>query len=80
MVEEIHQRGKVTAPQVPQPQPKPITPPQKKKKTVVVMSENKGTINEGKVVPAKVPQPPVRRMQDGKVVAPKVPRPTPSRK
>lgn len=34
--------------------------------------------NEGKVVPAKVPQPPVKRMQDGKVVAPKVPRPTPA--
>ena len=44
------------------------------------MSENKGTINEGKVLLAKVPQPPVRRMQDGKVVAPKVPRPTPSKK
>ena len=44
------------------------------------MSENKGKINEGKVVPAKVPQPPVKRMQDGKVVAPKVPRPMPSKK
>ena len=44
------------------------------------MSEKKGKINEGKVVPAKVPQPPVKRMQDGKVVAPKVPRPTPSKK
>ena len=44
------------------------------------MSENKGKINEGKVVPAKVTQPPVKRMQDGKVVAPKVPRPTPSKK
>ena len=44
------------------------------------MSEKKGKINEGKVVPANVPQPPVTRMQDGKVVAPKVPRPAPSKK
>ena len=38
------------------------------------MSENKGRINEGKVVPAKVPQPPALtpRMQNSKVVAPKV--------
>lgn len=46
------------------------------------MSEDKGRINEGKVVPAKVLQPPAPtpRMQNGKVVAPKVPRPTPPRK
>lgn len=44
------------------------------------MSNNKVKINEGKVVPAKVSQPPVKRMQDGKVVAPKITRPTPSKK
>lgn len=44
------------------------------------MSENKGKINEGKVIPPKVSQPPVKRMHDGKVVAPKVPRPTPTKK
>ena len=44
------------------------------------MSENNGIINEGKVVPAKVPQPPKMKTQNGKVVAPKVPRPSPSKK
>ena len=44
------------------------------------MSEKKGKINEGTGGPSKVPQPPVKRMQDGKVVAPKIPRPTPSKK
>ena len=29
MAAELHQRGKVTAPQVPQPQPKPTQPSQK---------------------------------------------------
>ena len=44
------------------------------------MSENKGKINEGKVVPVNVPQPSAMRMKDGKVIAPKVPRPTPPKK
>lgn len=46
------------------------------------MSDNKGNLNEGKVVPAKVPQPPAPtpRMQNGKVLAPKVPRPAPTKK
>ena len=44
------------------------------------MSEKKGIINEGKVVPANVPQPPVKKMQNGKIVAPKVPRPAPTKK
>ena len=37
------------------------------------MSENIGRINEGKVVPAKVPQPPTPN--EGKVVPAKVPQP-----
>ena len=36
MVEEIHQRGKVTEPQVPQPQPRPIIPPQKSRKLLLL--------------------------------------------
>ena len=46
------------------------------------MSDNKGNLNDGKVVPAKVPQlpAPTPRMQNGKVVAPKVPRPAPTKK
>lgn len=76
MDEKIQQRGKVEAPKVSRP-----TPPQpqpKRKYKGKTMSNNKSNINEGKVVPAKVPQPPVKRMRDGKVVAPKVPRPTPA--
>ena len=44
------------------------------------MSENKSRINEGRVVPGKVSQPPTPRMQNGKIVAPNVPRPTPPTK
>lgn len=46
------------------------------------MSDNIGNLNEGKVVLAKVPQPPAPtpRMQNGKVVAPKVPKPVPTKK
>ena len=79
MDEKINQRGKVEAPRVSRPTP-PQPQPKRKYKTEVIMSNNKVKINEGKVVPAKVPQPPVKRMQDGKVVAPKITRPTPSKK